>query len=163
MDRRGFLLVAPLLATGLTASAFGKQAKKEKQRMDKVVKTEEEWRRLLTPEQFYVTRQKGTERAFTGAYHNTKEKGTYSCVCCGQDLFTSDTKFDSGTGWPSFWQPIDKKNVHEEKDRTLGMERVEVLCSRCDAHLGHVFDDGPRPTGLRYCMNSLSLKFTKRP
>ncbi len=144
------------------------QGKKETSRMEstkleKVVKTEEEWRRILTPDQYHVTREKGTERAFTGAYHDLKEKGVYYCVACGLELFGSDTKFDSGTGWPSFWAPINKKNVREERDRSLGMERVEALCSRCDAHLGHVFDDGPRPTGLRFCMNSASLKFEKRP
>ena len=128
---------------------------------DKISKTDVEWKKLLTAEQYEVARKKGTERAFTGAYWNTHERGVYRCVCCGADLFSSETKFESGTGWPSFLAPIAKENVREERDNNLFMERVEVLCSRCDAHLGHVFDDGPKPSGLRYCMNSASLKFEK--
>lgn len=135
---------------------------KEIKLVERVVKTDEEWEDILTPEQFDVARKNGTELAFAGKYHDCQEDGIYQCVCCGTDLFDSQSKFDSGTGWPSFWTPVAPENITTKTDLSLFMVRTEVLCARCLAHLGHVFDDGPAPTGLRYCMNSASLNLVRR-
>jgi peptide-methionine (R)-S-oxide reductase len=151
--------IQKLLAENDTA---GSKKKENAAMIDKIEKSDEQWKKQLSPEQYYVLRQAGTERAFTGAYWNNHDKGIYHCTACGLPLFSSATKFDSGTGWPSFYAPISKENVTEETDRSAGMVRTEIKCARCGSHLGHVFDDGPQPTGLRYCMNSVALKLEKQ-
>ena len=128
----------------------------------KITKSETEWKSQLTPEQYRIAREKGTERAFTGVYHDCKEPGVYRCICCGAELFSSETKYDSGSGWPSFYRPMQPENIAEEEDKSLLMRRTEVMCAHCGAHLGHVFPDGPQPTGLRYCINSASLNLEKK-
>ena len=171
MNRRLFLRsgigrgAAAVLSKSAFASAVGdaadEGAKPGSSGFKKVIKTDEEWKRILTPEQYDVTRRKGTEAPYSSPLLKVHGRGVFSCVCCELPLFSSATKFESGTGWPSFWAPIAKRNVREEVDDSLGERRTEVLCARCDAHLGHVFDDGPAPTGLRYCMNGLALKFVR--
>ena len=171
MNRRYFLSTSIALGAVATLSrlplvsvslAQGKSKSKGPKGIEKVIKTDEEWKQILTPDQYLVTRRKGTERAFTSPLNDIHEQGVFECVACELPLFSSKTKFDSGTGWPSFWQPIDKHNVREEVDRSLSETRTEVLCARCDSHIGHVFNDGPPPTGLRYCMNGVAMKFVKK-
>lgn len=170
MNRRSFLESVAIF--GVTAAtlngpalftSFGQTKEKTKAKvpLNRVIKSDEEWKRILTRDQYFITRQAGTEAPYSSPLLNIHESGTFACVCCDLALFSSKTKFESGTGWPSFWAPIDKRNVLERTDNSLGETRTEVLCARCDAHLGHVFDDGPMPTGLRYCMNGLALKFTR--
>ena len=152
---------APVILTILMVALAASAAGEDKPMTNKVVKTDTEWKEQLTDMEYYVTRQKGTERPYTGAYWDNKDIGIYSCVGCGADLFLSDTKFDSGCGWPSYFKPVSDKVITENKDTSNGMVRTEVICTKCEAHLGHVFPDGPPPTGLRYCINSASMTFLK--
>src|SRR5882724_3244135 len=169
MKRRFFLssslafgAVVALTKLPVVSAAVLLQEPRSKKGIKKVIKTDAEWKQILTPEQYQVARQKGTERPYSSPLNDIHEQGVFECVCCELPLFSSKQKFDSGTGWPSFWAPIAKENVHEEVDNSLAETRTEVLCARCDAHVGHVFNDGPRPTGLRYCMNGVALRFVKK-
>lgn len=170
MNRRYFLSSAIAVGAFATlsnlpfvyASSLKDGNKRSSKRFKKVIKTNEEWKRILTPEQYSVAREAGTEAPFSSPLNEIHERGVFECVACQLPLFSSKAKFDSGTGWPSFWQPIAKENVHEKVDKSLSEARTEVLCARCDSHIGHVFEDGPRPTGLRYCMNGVALKFVKQ-
>ena len=170
MNRRYFIESFVMLGVAATTlsppalfTSFAQKKEKAKARvpLNKVIKSDEEWKRILTSDQYFITRQAGTEAPYSSPLLNIHDSGTFECVCCDLPLFSSKTKFESGTGWPSFWAPIDKRSVLERTDHTLSETRIEVLCARCDAHLGHVFDDGPMPTGLRYCMNGVALKFTR--